>query len=161
MLGTTRAAVVIYNADELWKLFNISRESFLSNKYSKKNYFRMKNCKEQSVKTLVWYIFFFYMTALLWILLPNIKIIDETATNMVTRKINVLNLRYPITAETYNTYYIIIYVIEGILTSFCAFELAMFDIFLISTLQLISTQYEMVSSAYQNIALNVQNESGE
>jgi len=158
-VSNIKVVIIIYNSDEIRKLFDLSHESFLSNKYCKKKY-QMKNFKKQSVRTFVWYIFFFYSTALLWILLPNTKIIDET-TNMIIRKNNVLNLKYPITVKTYNTYYNIFYVIESILTIYCGFELIMFDVFLLSTLQLISTRYEMVSSAYQNIVLNVQNESRE
>lgn len=149
-VGNLKIFIVIYNADEIWKLFNIAHELFLSSKFCKMNYFKIKCCGEQAVRTLHCYLIIFCMTAILWILLPNIVNTDEAFTNKNNRKLNVVNLRYPVTTETYNTYYNRFYVLEVILCSYCTFGLVLFDIFLFVMLQLISTEYDIVSSAYEN-----------
>lgn len=159
-IGNIKVIITICNADELWKTFEIAHESFSSNKYCKKNRFKVLNCRKHFRRTSIWYIIIFYMAAFFWILLPNVVNIDETATNNYIRKINILNLKYPIKVETYNTYYNAIYVIEAIVCVYSIFGLILFDIFLFEELQLISIQYEMLSSAYENMVFIDQNEDG-
>jgi len=159
-VGNIKIIIIICNADEIWKTFDVEHESFLSNKYCKKNFFKINNCRKQSIRTLSLYIFLFYMAGILWIILPIIVNTDEIVINKNIHKNNVVNLRYPIKVETYNIYYNWLYVIETILCGYCTFGLVVFDIFILAKLQLIATQYDILSSAYENIVFIDENEEG-
>jgi len=158
-VGNIKVIIIICNANKIWKTFDVEHQSVFSNKYYQKNHFKIKDCREHSRRTLTWYIFIFYTAAVFWILLPNIVNIDETATNKCIRKINILNLKYPIKLEIYNTYYNAFYVIEAIFCGYVVFGLVVFDIFILAKLQLISTQYDILSSAYEHIIFIDKNEN--
>jgi len=152
-IGNMKVIIIICNANKIWKTFDVEHQSFFSNKYCHRNHFKIKDCREHSRRTLTWYIFIFLTAAVFWVLSPKIVNTNETATNKFIRKINILNLKYPIKLETYNTYYNAFYVIEAIFCLYGVFGLVVFDIFLLARLKLISTQYDILSSAYENIIL--------
>lgn len=163
-VGNLKLAIIIVNAKKLWDLFKVAHESFLSSKYCKNNYFKIVNRGKQFTRIFPWYSFLFFMTAFSWITLP--KIIDNHNTskeiniNENTHRNNIVNLRYPISVITYNMHYHIIYALESVLCVYCTYGLVTFDLFLIALLQLISVQYEIVLSAYENLELTVKDEGG-
>lgn len=160
MFANIKSIMIICNADEVWKTFFVANETILSNKYCKKNRWKIMNSKEYSRRTLILYVFVFFMTAMFWILLSIFLNIVEPATNKYIRKINIFNLKYPIKVETYNKYYSVVYIIEAILCFYCAFGLVAFDVFILAELQLISTQFEILSSVYEDSVNIDENEDG-
>jgi len=108
------------------------------------------------------------MTGFLWITIPIISNIlindvinDESQINKSVEKINVLNLWYPITSKTYNSFYNVFYIMECVMVMYSAYGLVTFDLFLIAILQLISTQYEIISAAFENLKFEYKNNDGE
>lgn len=162
-VGNWKLIVIIRNADKFWNLIGITHESYLSNKHCEGYSFKVINRGKRFTKMFPWYFFLFFMTSFSWITLP--RIIDyhgesnETNTDEIKRR-NVVNLKYPISDKTYNTHYNIIYVMESVMCSYCAYGLVTFDLFIILLLQIISTQYEIVSSAYENFKFNAEDGEG-
>lgn len=166
-VGNMKMIIIIYNAKQIWNLFNIAHESFLSSENCRKYYLNLKCCGKRFERTFQWYIFIFFMTAFLWIVVPIIILNNhqightKTQNNENTYMINVVNLKYPITVNTYNTFYKFIYVMEVMIVLYSAYGLVAFDTFLIAILQLISTHYEIISLAYENLECNVKNQYSE
>lgn len=101
------------------------------------------------------------MAAFSWISMPNIiNISNGKFYNYENvRKNNVINLKYPISVGTYNTFFRVFYVMESVMISYVAYGLLTFDLFFIAFLLLISTQYEMISLAYKHLNYNNYNTS--
>jgi len=164
-VANLKMITIIYNADTLWNLFNIAHESFLSNKYFKRNYYKIVSRGKYIERTSPLYFLVFFITALSWIIIPNISndyiSSDEMQGNQNHHKINVVNMNYPIAAKTYNIHYNVFYVLECVMFLYAVYGLVIYDIFLISILHILCIQYEMISTAYENLRFKRDNELGE
>lgn len=160
-VGNWKIIFIIYNSKTIFELFDIANDSFLSNKHCKKNFYKLVDCGKSFSKIFPWYFFLFFMTAFTWITMPLIlNNQGSTKINENIRIVNVVNLRYPITVKTYNSFYKELYIMEAIMCSYGAFGLVIFDVFLIAMLKLISTQYEIISSAYESLEFITLNDVG-
>ncbi|XP_060849480.1 odorant receptor 67a-like [Rhopalosiphum padi] len=164
MIGNLKIAITIYNAKAIWKSFNVAHESFLSNKYWKQNKHKINNCGKKFARIFPWYFFMFLMTAFAWSIVPivvnNHVASKETQINENIYITNIANMRYPITAKTYNKFYKIFYVSEFIVVCYSAYGLAVFDLLILGLLQLMATHYEIIASAYENFICKIENENG-
>lgn len=156
-IGNVKMIIIICNAEKLLKLFNIAHESFFSNKYCRQKYFKLVHHGHRLSTIFIWYFILFMSTGIMWMIVPIVILNNHHVDNIQTQnnenipKINVINLKYPISVNTYNKFYNTIYVIESVMTLYSAYGLVIFDIFLIAILQVISTYYEIISSAYEHI----------
>uniref|UniRef100_A0A2S2NU95 Uncharacterized protein n=1 Tax=Schizaphis graminum TaxID=13262 RepID=A0A2S2NU95_SCHGA len=106
----------------------------------------------------------FLMTAFAWPIVPivvnNHVASKETQNNENIYITNIANMRYPITAKTYNKFYNLFYVSEFISVCYSAYGLAVFDLLILGLLQLMATHYEITASAYENFICKIENENG-
>lgn len=165
VLGNLKIAITVYNADAIWKLFNVAHESFLSNKYCKQEKYKLNNCGKQFARIFPWYFFMFFMTAFAWSTIPIVvnynSASNETQNNENIYMTNIANLRYPITVKTYNKFYKSFYVLEFIMVWYSAYGLVVFDLFIVALLKLLTTHYEIIASAHENFKYKAENEDGE
>lgn len=154
-IGYLKMFILINNSDKILCLFDVAKETFFSSKHCKKFYYKLENCGKWFTTTFYLYLFLYFCMACSWIMMPlflNARdSVDEIQNNENIHKINVINYMYPITLETYNTYYTLFYVLESIICAYAIFVLSTFDMFVIILLKIISTQNEIISSAYENI----------
>lgn len=164
-VANLKMITIMRNADKLWDFFNIAHKSFLSNEYCIKNYYKIVDCGKYIKRTSPVYFLVFCITGLSWIIIPTISnnnvLSDETQKNQNFHKANVVNMNYPIAAKTYYTYYNVFYLFETIMFSYAVYGLVVFDIFLISILQILCVQYEIITSAYENLRFKADDEDGE
>lgn len=157
-VGNLKLLTVIINAKELRNLFYMLNGSFLHSKYCQKNFYKLIYCGKGFHRLFPWYLFLFFMTAVTWVSRPIILNYQNSSKDtFYIAKVG--NLKYPITEETYNRNYIAIYLIECIIPVYSAYALVVFDLFLIAILKIISTQYEIVASAYETLECTAKNES--
>jgi len=164
-LGNLKIAITVYNADAIWKLFNVAHESFLTNKHCKQDKYKLNKRGKQFSRIFSWYFLMFIMTAIAWSVVPivvnNHAASNETQNNENIYMTNIANLRYPITVKTYNTFYKGFYALEFIMVWYSAYGLVVFDLFIVALLQLLATHYEIISSAYENFKYKAENKDGE
>lgn len=165
MLGNFKIILTIYNAEEIWNLLHVSHKDFLSSKGCKKNYKKLVTCGKRFARI----IFPFYLSissaaTILWIITPiclnKYVIKEEIQSENNFRKSNIINLKYPVSVETYNTFFYAFYIMEFTTMIYSFYGVVTFDLFLIVILQLISTQYDVVRSAYANLEVVVKNDEG-
>lgn len=165
VLGNIKIVITIYNAKAIWKLYDVAHDSFLSNKYCNQNNHRVENCGKKFARIFVWYFFMYIMTAFLWSIVPivvnNSVEIKATQNSENIYMTNIGNLRYPVTAKTYNIFYKSFYALEFITVWYATYGLVVFDLFMVAILQLLATHYEMISSAYENIKCKDENNNSE
>ncbi|XP_050059676.1 odorant receptor 67a-like [Aphis gossypii] len=163
VVGNLKICITIYNAKTIWKLFKVAHDSFLSNNYWKQNKHKINKCGKKFAKIFPWYLFIFLMTAFAWSIVPivvnNHVASKETQNDENIYMTNVVNMRYPITAKTYNKFYKGFYVLEFIVVWYSAYGLVVFDLLTLGLLQLLATHYEIIASAYENFKMT-KNENG-
>lgn len=159
-VGNLKLSIIIYNSNTIFELFDVAHDSFFSNEYCKTQFYKLVNCGKSFSKIFPWYFFLFFMTAFTWVTMPLVLNQEPTKDNENIRIVNVVNLRYPIAVETYNSFYKGLYIMEALMCSYGAFGLVVFDVFLIAFLKIISTQYEIISCAYENLEFKARNEAG-
>lgn len=155
VVGNLKLIILINNVNKIWKFFEMFHETFLSSKHCKLELYKLKSYKSNFSKVFSLYLFLFSMTVVLWILTPiflNSHLLNkETQENENIRFINSINMRFPVTVETYNSFYNFFFMLESTMVAYAGYGLVTFDLFVIALLLLISTQYEIVSSAYENL----------
>lgn len=164
IIGTYKTVKIITNANKIWSLFNVLHDSFLSNKHSKRNFYKIIKCGEQTSTFFSVYFYLMAITVTLYTMVPIILNIyfhsDQTLQTETIRKVNILNLRYPISTETYNAFYKVVYVMEFIIVIFIGFGEIAFDILTMTINMIISAQYENIALACEALKPQVDNKNG-
>jgi len=145
-------------------MLEIMNESFLSNTFYKRNYYKIVKCGDLLSKFFNWYFSLFLITLISYAIMPivlNSRLLNGTTQNTDTiQKINTINLRYPFTTKTYNAYFKIFYVLECIILFYTGLGIFGLDLFLITLLTIISTQYKLLASAFEVLEYRLDNDDG-
>lgn len=165
LLGYFITYTVITNANNIQNLFDIAHESFSKSEHCKQLFYKMEIFGKNFTTYYLLYVLLFFMTALAYILLPifwndNGELIEITQSNDNFLMVNVLNYMYPITMNIYNKFYMTIYIMESIVCAYSFYVVFTFDILVITLLNIISTQYEIILSAYGILELRDEEQNG-
>jgi len=68
-----------------------------------------------------------------------------------TRLPNILNLRFPVSTQTYNQYHFIFYLMEIVITTFPIYAIIVTDTLIISFSMVIISQQEILNRAFKSI----------
>lgn len=163
--GNLKIITILYNSKMIWKLLDITHKSFLSNKCYETMYnYKLVNSWKQMLIYFRWYLLIFAITPVTWLTTPIIvnsnNANKEIQNNHTVHRVNVVNMMYPITEETYNKLYYAIYVMESVMCSYCGYSLVIFDLLIFTFLAIIATQYDMISCAYENLGLEAEGKFG-
>jgi len=146
--------VLTYKANDTWDLFDVTCIHFLKSeqccKFKNKILEKVRN---KSIKFTNFIFGFAFMTYTIWIMYPLVVnfFFITTDQNNHQRYQNVFNLRYPVTINTYNKYYLFFYTIELILGFFILYNSIFIDTFLVSFCWVLIAQYEILSEAFGSI----------
>lgn len=66
IIGNFKILVIIYNAKKFWNVFEITHESFLSNDFCKRNYYKIVNCGRLLSNFFKLYFYFLILTLTLY-----------------------------------------------------------------------------------------------
>lgn len=163
-IGTYKATKMITNTDKIWSLFNVFHESFVSNRHSRKNCYKIIKRGEQTSTFFSVYSYLMAIAVTLFAMVPIILNIylpsDQTLHAEMIRKYNIFNLRYPITMETYNAFYKVLNVMELITIIFIGFSEISFDVVVMTIIMITSAQYENIGLAREALKPQVDNKNG-
>lgn len=156
---------VISNAKNIRNLFDIAHESFLTSEHCRQLFYKMEIFGDNFTIFFVLYSLLFCMVTFSYIISPILwnnkeEVFEISQGNDSFLKINVLNFMYPITNDIYNKFYKIIYIMESFMCLYSFYLVFVFDVFLIVSLKIISTQYEIILSAYEMLKLENKKEKG-
>uniref|UniRef100_A0A2S2QX92 Uncharacterized protein n=1 Tax=Sipha flava TaxID=143950 RepID=A0A2S2QX92_9HEMI len=153
-VGNYKTTVLVLNAAEVWTLFGVARVSFLGNRYCTGNRRRMADRGASLSRFFAWYLALIVVTLTSYAIIPlvtNHRYAGPTSApgGGAYRKSNVINLRYPFAADTYNTYYPAFYAMECALAFYAGYGTFAFDLFALTTMYFVSVQYELLASAFR------------
>lgn len=145
----------VYNADEIWDIFIMTRVHLLKSNKCQKNVHMLQKYGKLSIRITQTISIALIGTVFIWGALPFVlNLIFAHKTNQ--RMENILNHRFPVTIYTYNNYFILFYIIELALLSFALIIFLANDFFIISFGFNIMAQYEIITMAFEDIGYEEQ-----
>lgn len=148
-LGLYKLFIFLYNADEIWNMFDVTRLNFLTSTHCSKYIEIMYKYKNRIIKITNLFLIFTFMADVQWIIIPFVLNTSENTNNH--RKINIMNLRFPVTVHFYNEYYSVFYAMEMFLISFFMYIVYISDLFLITFCSVFCAQYKVLARAFKTI----------
>lgn len=144
------ASTFRFNAEKVWKSFDVTRIDFLSARYCRKYVLVLwKYCGTSNIisscfilvgifDVIIWCMFPFMFTS------DSLDIADHC-------KENILNLLFPVTTRFYNDYYQIFYVIETLIIIQTFYFFSIFIVYFLSFSFVFIAQYEIIALAYGDV----------
>lgn len=162
IIGNFKIFMVITNADKIWGLFNVSHERFLSSRHCKIHFCKVIQCGNRLSRFFNVYFCLMLITLTSYAMIPIILNTrsDTDQTQHGERFRNALNLRYPISTETYNAFYILFYTMECIMVFYAGYGVFAFDLLAMTIVMIISVLYEIEALAIEALDQQADNEDG-
>lgn len=152
--------ILYYNADEIWELFDLTRLDFLRNKFNKKNANILRESRNRNTKITNLYLMVTIMAVVICLAVPLVINKFTTVNHDNQRFQNIVNLRFPVTINTYNHYYFIFYTMEWFFFLNLIYTMTVTDVFFITFCFAIIDQYKLLENITKNIGHEDEFESG-
>lgn len=144
--------VILYNANSIWELFDVTRFNFLTSEHCCKNNKLLVKYRDVSIKLTNIYSFCTYVMMTQWTLYPTL--INTFMPNGNNQRLeNICNFRFPVNLQNYNQNYIIFWAMEMVVSIFFGYGFLAFDVLLISFCYAIKGQYEVLTEAFEEIGI--------
>lgn len=153
-LSVFKLYICIYNADKIWDLLNVTRINFITSQQCFKYVKILNEYGHSSIKISNFVSFFINATYLTWICIPFLvnNFRNSKSDDEVTQRLeNINNFRYPMSIESYNRYYYLLYFIEMGASTTILYGISIVDVLLISISYVFIAQYEIHKEALANI----------
>jgi len=149
--NTLNILVLLYKANVVWGLFDITRCDFLKSQNCRKHINNMNKYLELSTEITNKLFRFFTTIYCMWLVYPFIYNMLMISENQDQRYENIFNMKFPVSTSTYNQYYFIFYLLELIVLTYMYIIVTMVNIYIILFYGAIIAQYEILRRALQSI----------
>lgn len=144
-------SVFLYKADTIWSLFDVIRTDFLQSRACCKYVNNLYEYYEKSTKITNTLFRFFTAIYFLWMFHPITLNMFRIRENSNQYYENIFNIKFPVSACTYNRYYFVFYLIEIVFETFLFVNTTIINIFLITFYLTIIAQYEVLAHAFEDL----------
>lgn len=151
IISLLKICVLLFNADQIWDLFNLTRFDFLSSRRCRKNVGILYKYRDRSITITNLYQNYSTIVFIIWMIVPLVLNTFAMTEGPNQRYHNIFNMQYPVSASIYNHYYYIFYLMEIAMGIFVLNYSMIIDNFLISLCWAIIAQYEVITTAFENI----------
>ncbi|XP_022175106.1 uncharacterized protein LOC111037054 [Myzus persicae] len=151
VISLLKITVLLYNADQIWELFDLARLDFLTSKRCRKNIGILIKYRDTSITITNLYQNYSTIVFIIWMVVPLILNTFVLVEGPNQRYHNIFNMQYPVSASIYNRYYYLFYLMEIAMGIFVLNYSMIIDNFLISLCWAIIAQYEVITTAFENI----------
>lgn len=141
--------VCMFKATDIWNLFGVTRMNFLTAQHCRKHVRVLQECRKTSIKISNCFIIFQISVVIIWCVFPFTVTTDPLDAD--SRKENIGNLLFPVTARIYNEYYSLFYVIEFLIVMHVLYFFSMFIVYFISFSCVFIAQYDIIALAYKDV----------
>ncbi|KAE9536795.1 hypothetical protein AGLY_006857 [Aphis glycines] len=151
IISLLKICVLLFNADQIWDLFDLTRFDFLSSRLCRKNVGILYKYRDRSITITNLYQNYSTLVFIIWMIVPLVLNTFAMTESPNQRYHNIFNMQYPVSASIYNNYYYIFYLMEIAMGIFVLNYSMIIDNFLISLCWAIIAQYEVITTAFENI----------
>jgi len=150
LLAFWRMFVYLYNANKVLDLFDVTRFDFFTSKQCVNYKNTLYNYCDKFRMYSNWYVIFSIVIIVQWIIFPIAITMFTTRESSNVRFRNILNLNFNVSAQTYNQYFVIFFLIEAIITFSSIYSFIMTDFLLLSFCSVIMTQQKILINSFRN-----------
>jgi len=145
--------IFLYKTNTVWEvLFDVTRLNFMTSKHCCEHLKTMSECRDRIIKITNIYFVIVSILGLQWMLYPlTLHVFATYENDNQSFMPNIFNFRFPIDIQLYNQYYGILYAIEVTILFFIFYVIIFFDIYVISLCLIITSQFQVLSQAFENI----------
>lgn len=149
--GVLKILMFIYNKNIIWAVLDITRPNFIKSKQSKDIGIQREH-RRTIIKVSNIIFIFLISFFIIWIVFPLIINSFMVKSNDGTRRFeNILNLRYPVTINVFNDYYLIFYLAEVLLMVYVVYS-ALIHVLLINYIcNVFAMLYKLNTIAFKQI----------
>lgn len=151
VLSLLKIIIILYKADQMWELIEITRSDFLTSARCSKHINILYGYRDKLIKITSILNCIAIFTFLLWIILPIVFNTFAVNDDPDLRINSIVNLPFPGSTKLYNRFYWLFYFMEVALGIFNMYYTLLIDTFIMSLCWTIMGQYDMVSEAFVNI----------
>jgi len=151
VISLLKISVLLYNADRIWELFDLTRLDFLTSRRCRKNVGILHKYRDRSIPITNLYQNYSTAVFIIWMIVPLVLNTFVMVEDPNQRYHNIFNMQYPVSANIYNRYYYLFYLMEIAMGIFVLNYSMIIDNFLISLCWAIIAQYEVITTAFESI----------
>nr|AQS60751.1 olfactory receptor 37 protein [Acyrthosiphon pisum] len=151
IISLLKISVLLFNADQIWELFDLTRFDFLTSRQCRKNVGILCKYRDRSITITNLYQNYSTMVFIIWMITPLVLNTFVVVGGPNQRYHNIFNMQYPVSANIYNQYYYLFYLMEIAMGIFVLNYSMIVDNFLISLCWVIIAQYEVITTAFEKI----------
>lgn len=154
LLGSYKAATVVWHAEGIRTLLDVTRIDFVST--DQRSARVLRQCRAVSSTFVVWFAAINYCVLLAWTLLPVVvdgkyvlvKNLDGSSSDYL---LNPFNMFFLVSSDTYNRWHVAFHLIELLLGLCFVLSMVLFDTFMVTMCLAITCQLKLISDAYENL----------
>jgi len=140
--------IIFYNADKIWKLFDVTKLNFLWSE--NKNINTLYKSRYTNIRLTNLYFISSIMIFVIWKSIPLVTYMFTTLDEGQRNK-NIINLRFPVTVSFYNQNFLMFYMLEWLSYTNIIYIMIVTETFFISFCYAIIGQYKSLEEAAKQI----------
>lgn len=146
-----RMCIILSKVNTICDVLKVSQLNFLKSKECLKHLNVLHEYRDRTIKITNYFFVFSVIVLVQWIVFP-IMVITFTASEVEnTRLPNIMNLRFPVSTQTFNQYYFIFYLMEIAISTFPIYVIIVTDTLIMSFSLVIISQQEVLNRAFKSI----------
>ena len=146
-----RICIILSKSDAICDVLTVSQLNFLMSKQCFKHLNVLYDYRDRTIKITNYFFVFTVIVLIQWIIFP-IMLITFTESDVENiRSPNIMNLRFPVTTQTYNQYYFIFYLMEVAISAFPIYVIMVTDTLVLSFSLVIISQQEVINRVFKSI----------
>jgi len=152
----------VYNADKIWDILDISRSNFITYKQFSEDIKIQRDFCYTTNKITNFLCIFIINLVVVWSIFPLILNSFMGKSNEGIRRYeNVINLRFPVSIQVFNDFFVFFYAIEVIALVFIAYAVLVVDTFLIIHIsRVLLALYDISTKSFSCIGYEQQFKNG-
>ncbi|XP_060875404.1 uncharacterized protein LOC132948778 [Metopolophium dirhodum] len=154
-----RICIILSKSNTICEALNVAQFNFLTSKRCFKHLNVLYNDRDRTIKITNYFFVFTVIVLIQWILFPFMVITLTESDVENSRSPNIMNLRFPVSTQTYNQYYFIFYLMEVAIAAFPIYVIIVTDTLILSFSLVIISQQEVINRAFKSIGYEENSQS--
>jgi len=154
-----KICIVLSKSNTICEVLNVAQFNFLTSKQCFKHLNVLYDDRDRTIKITNYFFVFTVILLIQWIIFPIIVMTLTESDIENSRTPNIMNLRFPVSTQTYNQYYFIFYLMEVAIVAFPIYAVIVTDTLLLSFSLVIISQQEVINRAFKSIGYEENSQS--
>ncbi|KAL4090821.1 hypothetical protein QTP88_025591 [Uroleucon formosanum] len=146
-----RMCIILSKSNTICEVLKVSQLNFLKSKECLKHLNVLHDHRDRTIKITNYFFVFSVIVLIQWIIFPIMVTMFTASEVENTRLPNIMNLRFPVSTQTFNQYYFIFYLMEIAISTFPIYVIIVTDTLIMSFSLVIISQQEVLNRVFKSI----------